>query len=323
MTSNTMDPITPTIDLTGLRCKSILITGGASGMGLATARAWSAAGAFVTIADIQPLSVGEPLARSFGANYVWCDVTSWDSQVTAFKAAITSSPSRTLDVVVTFAGIAVAPGNQVDLVVAGGQPSLDANPPRPDTRNIDINLVGTYYSSWLALYYFRLPPTQPHPTTASPSAPATSGSSTDKSLVLVSSIAAYMDAPLASTYTASKAGVRGLFRSMRSRTAEIGVRCNLLAPWFVDTPLLNPTREALAAAVGESGDLGKAVAGFADVEVVVAAAGYCAVEKGVHGKAFVVQPEGIFDLMDDYEHGWAGDQMRPIMAMRKQAGYEF
>ncbi|KAG7284353.1 hypothetical protein NEMBOFW57_010726 [Staphylotrichum longicolle] len=237
-----MEPISTAADLSTLRGKSALITGGASGIGLATARAWAAAGAHVTIADIQPLEAGQKLADELKAKYVWCDVTSWESQIAAFKAAIAFSPTQSLDIVATFAATAAMPGNQVDHVLAAGPPSLTVDPKAPNIRNIEVNLIGVYYSSWLALYYFRLPPKVP---TAAP--PATTSQKPDKSLILVCSIGAYMDSPRASTYPASKFGVRGLFRSTRSRTLDLGVRCNLLAPWFVDTPLVAPVKSALAA----------------------------------------------------------------------------
>lgn len=305
-----MEPIHPDVDLTSLKAKSALITGGASGIGLATARAWAAAGVYVTIADIQPVEAGEKLAAELSSagghvNYAWCDVTDWDSQIAAFKSAIAFSPSQTLEIVATFAGTAFAPQNEVDQVLAAGEPSLDINPKRPDTRNIEINLTGVYYSSWLALYYFRLKP-KPRTTAednantltngnkdgndstgTSPNGGITNGTfftvSSEalhtKSLILVASIGAYMDSPKASTYPASKFGVRGLFRSTRARTLDIGVRCNLLAPWFIDTPLIAPIKKAMAS---RGIDMAKMLS-FASVESCVEAATLCATDSKLHG----------------------------------------
>lgn len=306
-----MEPIHIDVDLASLKAKSALITGGASGIGLATARAWAAAGVYVTIADIQPVEAGAKLAAELSSagghvNYAWCDVTDWDSQIAAFKSAITFPPSQTLDIVATFAGTAFAPQNEVDQVLAAGEPSLDINPKRPDTRNIEINLTGVYYSSWLALYYFRLKPkatTANHAdavtngdqdgtdstVTSSPNGipnnntdstvPSPSGPLPTKSLILVASIGAYMDSPKASTYPASKFGVRGLFRSTRARTLDIGVRCNLLAPWFIDTPLIAPIKKAMAS---RGIDMAKMLS-FASVESCVDAANLCAADSEIHG----------------------------------------
>ncbi|KAK3046830.1 hypothetical protein LTR09_011715 [Extremus antarcticus] len=305
-----MDPLDITqVNAASLSSKSVLITGGASGIGLAVAKSWAKGGAWVTIADVLPEDRGSRIAISAGEDvrYVFCDVTSWESQVQAFKTAIRQSPNQALDIVATFAGTAFAAGNQVDHVMATGEPSLDADlAVAPNTMNIHVNLVGSYYSSWLALYYFRLKPIN------GPPPPQHS-----KALIFVSSIGGYMDSPKASTYPASKFGVRGLFRSTRARTLDMGVRCNLLAPWFVDTPLIAPVKKGMA-----SRGLDMAhVLGFASIESCVQAATYAAVSD-VHGYAIAIQPEGIFDLKDDLANGWGGDQLQPIMRRRREAGFD-
>ena len=291
-----METLQPKSDIFSLKGKSAFITGGASGIGLATARAWAKAGAYVTIADIQSVEDGEKLASQLNAqenghvNYVLCDVTCWKSQVAAFKNAIAFSPTHTLDIVATFAGTAFAPGNELDHVLAFGEPNLEVDPPMPNCRNLEVNLTGVYFTSWLALYYFRLKPQPQRQSDRSISTGSNNGSSSiplndsapkpTKSLIFVASIGAYMDSPKASTYPASKFGVRGLFRSTRSRTLDIGVRCNLLAPWFVDTPLIAPIKKLLAS---RGIDMDKALA-FTSVDLCVAAANLCAVDEKMHGK---------------------------------------
>ncbi|KAK4609349.1 5'-hydroxyaverantin dehydrogenase [Fulvia fulva] len=276
-----MEALNTNVDLASLEGRSVLITGGASGIGLATAKAWASAGAYITLADIQPLEKGQKLASDLShngqhVNYAFCDVTSWESQLEAFRSAVRFSPRQTLDIVATFAGTAFAPGNEVEHVLFAGEPSLDADLKSPNTKNIDVNLTGVYYSSFLALYLFRLPASD-----ASPPG--------DKSLIFVSSIGGYMDSPKASTYPASKFGVRGLFRSTRARTLELGVRCNLLAPWFVDTPLIAPVKSAMAKRGVEMGR----VLAFATMEDCVSAASFCAVDGGLHGEGFVGEGVGL------------------------------
>ncbi|KAL2867502.1 Alpha/Beta hydrolase protein [Aspergillus lucknowensis] len=290
-----MEPLTLSYDLATLKGKSALITGGASGLGLATAQCWADAGVYVTIADIQPPlqqsdTTSPILSDPSQVHYVYCDVTSWDSQVAAFKAALAFSPTGSLDLVAAFAGTALAPGNQVDHVLAAGPPSLERDPPQPTVsiRNIEVNLIGSYYTSWLGLYYLRIPASQPKMTSESESEPKTKTAtqqSTDKSLLFCASIAAYMDSPKASTYPASKFGVRGLFRSTRAQTRQLGVRCNLLAPWFVDTPLVAPIKRAMAA---RGVDMAKVLA-FTSVEACVEAASYCVANTGVHGQQLMAQ----------------------------------
>ncbi|KAL3458182.1 hypothetical protein BJX64DRAFT_292443 [Aspergillus heterothallicus] len=300
-----MEPVDLTSDMTALKGRTALITGGASGLGLATAQRWADAGAFVTIADVQP-PPGH--VNSNQILYAQCDVTSWESQIAAFKSAIAFSPTSSLDIVAAFAGTAVAPGNQVDHVLAAGPPSLDIDPPAPSIQNINVNLIGSYYTSWLGLYYLRIPGDHP----------GQDDEGINKSLLFCASIGAYMDSPKAATYPASKFGVRGLFRSTRAQTLQLGVRCNLLAPWFVDTPLIAPIKSAMAA---RRVDMGKTLA-FTSVEDCVDAATYLTVKKGIHGRALAVQPEGTFDLKDDLEDGWGGDQLRPIMQRRRDAGFD-
>lgn len=72
----------------------------------------------------------------------------------------------------------------VDLVLDQPEPSLDTDPTpaRPAHRALDINLIGVYMSTYLALHYFRLPP-------------KSGQQSFKKSLVLISSMTAYMDLP--------------------------------------------------------------------------------------------------------------------------------
>ncbi|KAJ9660481.1 hypothetical protein H2201_006903 [Coniosporium apollinis] len=318
-----MEPITTTTDLSALKGKSILITGGASGIGLATARAWAAAGAYVTIADIQAIENGEKIAQELNdqgghVKYVYCDVTSWESQIQAFKTAIMFAPYHTLDIVATFAGTAFMPGNQVDHVLAAGEPTLEKDPNPPNIKNFEVNLIGLYYSSWLALYYFRLKPSGAALNGSANGTANGAGSRVTKSLILVSSIGGYMDSPKASTYPASKFGVRGLFRSTRARTMDLGVRCNLIAPWFMDTPLIGGIKAAMAS---RGIDMAKALS-FARIELAVEAANECAVNGSLHGRALAVMPEGIFDLKEDLEDGWAGDQLKPIMKRRREAGFD-
>ncbi|KAI9373000.1 hypothetical protein BJX61DRAFT_542198 [Aspergillus egyptiacus] len=304
-----MEPLDITCDLSRLNGKSALITGGASGLGLATARKWAEAGVYVTIADIQPLKSPIQPGLAHRVHYVHCDVTSWDSQVAAFKSALRFSPSGSLDIVACFAGTALAPGNQIDHVLAAGIPSLEVDPPRPSAsvHNIEVNLLGSYFTSWLGLYYQRMPGTGSDPQL-----------SRDKSLLFCASIAAYMDSPKASTYPASKFGVRGLFRSTRAQTQQLGVRCNLLAPWFFDSPLIAPIKNAMAA---RGVDMSKVLA-FTTVDACVDAATYCVANPEMHGRALAVQPEGTFDLKDDLEDGWGGNQLRPIMQRRRDAGFD-
>ena len=109
-----------------------LITGGASGLGLATARRLSAAGAHVTIIDLAS-SKGAEIADELGGLFVAADVTSADDVRDAVAAAQAAAPLR---VVVNCAGIA-PPAKVLD---RDGNPAVLAD----FERIVRINLVGTF-----------------------------------------------------------------------------------------------------------------------------------------------------------------------------------
>lgn len=274
-------PITTQVDLAKLKGKTAIVTGGASGLGLATAEKWAANGAYVTIADVndaQGQKAVEKIASSGGkAQYVHCDVLSWESSNEAFKSAVNFGPSKTLDISALYAGVLGTANNMIDILKENGPPSLDSTPPRPTHKAIDVNLTGEWYSTYLSLHYMQL---------KAEAGGAASGASagSKKSIVMIASLAGYVDYPNNSAYAAGKFGVRGLWRSIRSRAPELGVRTNLIAPWFVDTPMVAGMKAGLEQAGVKWGH------GFtwAPADHVVEAATKCAVEDDVDGEYFEV-----------------------------------
>ena len=101
-----------------LKGRSVLITGGASGLGEATTRKFHSHGAYITIADLQD-SLGQALVKELGerTSFVHCDTTDWDSSAAAFKHAANFAPSKTIDVVILFAGVDGERRGLVDLVL--------------------------------------------------------------------------------------------------------------------------------------------------------------------------------------------------------------
>lgn len=93
-------------------------------------------------------------------------------------------------------------------------------------------------------------------------------------------MAGYIDYAGHSVYNASKFGVRGLWRSIRAQAAnDLNVRCNLIAPWLIDTPMTRSIRQymkekSVAEGLGIS---------FANIEDVVDTACRCAADEGVKG----------------------------------------
>lgn len=247
---NDLPPATTPIDFTRPFSPSILsnrfaiVTGGASGIGADIVRALARAGARVAILD-RDADLASTVAKEIGERARWfeCDVSSWEGQAAAFKEAVEWAGSEgggqaRLDVVVTAAGVR---GNPLRQVLAG-----EGEPVEPPVTTLQVNLIGSYYSTYLALHYFAS-------TRAGDGDGDGDGEEVDvwrPQLVFVSSLAGY-EATANVDYTASKFGVRGLWQSVRMTEREdigAGVQANLLAPTFVATPLIERAREKLVAA---------------------------------------------------------------------------
>lgn len=198
-----------------------LVAGGASGLGAATARRLSAAGATVTIADIDA-GRGEALAGEIGATFAVCDVTDPAAVEAAVEAA---GPIR---IAVTCAGIGWAEK------VAGrrGPHSVD-----PFHRVIAVNLLGTFHvlraagAAMLA---------------GEPDAEGERGV-----IVTTASIAAYEGQIGQIAYAASKGGVVSMTLPAARDLASSGIRVMTIAPGIVDTPMLATIGEDFRARLAE------------------------------------------------------------------------
>lgn len=199
-----------------------------------------------------------------------CDTTDWQSSATAFKHAASFAPSKTLDVAVLFAGLDGERRGLVDLVLDQPEPSLDGDPTpaKPAHKALDVNLIGVYVSTYLALHYFRLP--------------AKTSQNFKKSLVLISSITGYMDLPYNTGYATSKYAVRGMFRSIRGQGSKVNARINNIAPGFVLTPLTKKVHR-----IEKPEEPSKAtgfVLPWTPIDLVVEACGRCAVDEETDGE---------------------------------------
>lgn len=201
-----------TYDTRKLRGKSVIITGAGSGLGEAFLRDYVKAGAFVTFGDLAE-DRSQQIVDELGedkVHFVHCDVLKWQDQLHLFLAALEKSPSETIDIVVANAGISGHDDLATDETEINGQPK------EPNIDQINVNLIGVIYTAKLALHYLSR---------------QTNGPDRDRCLILVSSIAGYVDKPGSPQYNASKFGVRGLMRCLRTTMPEQKMRVNLLAPW--------------------------------------------------------------------------------------------
>ncbi|VUC23914.1 unnamed protein product [Clonostachys rosea] len=290
------------VDFSALSRKSVIITGGASGLGKAYAVSFVQSGSFVTIADYDEVA-GKKTAAELGgsAQFVKCDVRDWSQQVAVFEAAVRNSPDRSCDIVIANAGVVgvdsllnfqgpIHSGDDSPARALATNPMLltedaDGSPVKPDLKIIEVNLLGSAYTSKLALHYFRR---QPFAETR------------DRCLILKASIAAYADQPGSPQYNASKWGSRGLMRSLRRVLWKEGIGVNLVAPWYVRTPILSDkTVESLQS---------KGVK-FATVDDCAMAMLRIATNKEINGRSFAIvprdeAPSGAMDMAhDDYQDG--------------------
>ena len=217
---------------------SALVTGGASGLGLGTARELIARGAKVVLLDL-PASNGPQAAKELGskATFVAADVTDTDGVNEALDAAERNGPVRA---VVHCAGRG---GDRLRII------DKDRNPGSLEsfTDVVRINLAGTYNILRLA-------------------AARMSGNDVldgeRGSVTLTASVAAFEGQIGQTSYAASKSGVRGITIVAARDLASWGIRVNCIAPGTMDTPMLarlrDDIRDALAASVPYPKRLGTA-----------------------------------------------------------------
>jgi len=214
-----------------------VVTGGASGLGLASARQLLAKGARVAIADL-PSSPGEQVARELGANarFVGADITDEAQTQQVFDAAEEWGP---LGALVHCAGR----GGPLRIVDKEGRPgSIELY-----ESIVRINLIGTF--NVLRLAAVRMARREPV-------------EGERGVCVLTASVAAYEGQIGQVPYASSKAGVVGLTLVAARDLASRGIRVCTIAPGVFDTPMLNrlseDQRNALGSAVPHPSRLGRA-----------------------------------------------------------------
>jgi NAD(P)-dependent dehydrogenase (short-subunit alcohol dehydrogenase family) len=193
---------------------SSVVTGGASGLGEATARELSARGVKVVLADLND-EKGAALAKEIGGAYVHCDVTNTEQVIAALEAAKALAP---LWSAVNCAGVGWATrtiGKDGEYASAH---DLDVY-----RKVIEINLIGTYNVCRLAA------------TAMSHNTP--DGDSSRGAILNTASVAAEDGQIGQAAYSSSKGGIVGLTLPLARDVAPIGVRVNCILPGLIDTPI--------------------------------------------------------------------------------------
>jgi 2-hydroxycyclohexanecarboxyl-CoA dehydrogenase len=193
-----------------LEGRSALVTGGASGIGAATARRLAAEGAKVAVADLNELGAHGVAAELDGSVTIAMDVADVRSVRHGVAAAI--EQVGPIDVLVNNAGT-----DRFGFFVNTDESVWDVV--------LDVNLRGV-----LAVTHAVLPGMQER------------GGGT---IVNVASEAGRVGSQGSATYSAAKAGVIGFTKAIARESARFGVRCNAVAPGPIETPLLNSAPEQL------------------------------------------------------------------------------
>lgn len=300
------------IEYANLKNKSFIITGGASGLGLATGTRFAEHGAYVTLTDLNEkegkAAEADLTSKGYQVTFVQSDTTNWESSVKAFKHAVNFSPRKTLDGAFLYAGLGGDPSNFVKMVERDNhEVSLDKDPVESSTKVLNVNLNGVIRTANLALHYFRLP-------AAAQAPPVAEGK---KVLFLCASLAGYIDYD-PTIYSVSKYGVRGLFRSLRiaSRLEDSIFTCNVVCPGYTQTPMVTKGEEgSRKAALDQIGQMGL----WAPVENVVSAAALCATRPdAVNGRSFGTWPHGFYDQMEDLDEYYGG---KSLLEHADKSGY--
>lgn len=230
-----------------------LVTGGASGLGAATARRLVAEGAVVTIVDLNEVSGGALVEElGGGARFVAADVTDVGQVDEAVQIANEDAPLR---MVINCAGVGI--GERT--VNRDGEPAdLDRF-----AKVLMINLVGSYNVASRAA------------SVMSHNAPLDHD---ERGVIIHTASVAAFDGQIGQTaYSASKGGIVGMTLPMARDLSSVGIRVITIAPGIIDTPLLGALNEEMRVALAKGVPFPKRLgtpADYADLAVAIINNGY-------------------------------------------------
>jgi NAD(P)-dependent dehydrogenase (short-subunit alcohol dehydrogenase family) len=211
---------------------SAIVTGGASGLGFATATELAKAGAHVVIADL-PSSPGEERAKEIGGSFAGLDVTDEAGVQQAVQTATGQAPLR---IVVNCAGV----GTPARVLGKQGVLPLEAF-----EKVVRVNLIGTF--NVIRLAAAAIVETEPV-------------DGERGVIVNTASVAAFDGQIGQAAYSASKGGIVGMTLPIARDLADKLIRVCTIAPGIMDTPMLaglpEPARESLGKQVPHPARLG-------------------------------------------------------------------
>jgi NAD(P)-dependent dehydrogenase (short-subunit alcohol dehydrogenase family) len=191
--------------MSGLKNKVAIVTGAASGIGLACARRYAAEGAIVVGLDRNVSADWAPVeSQALKSRFHQVDVTDGAAQRAVVEETVRDFGS--IDILLTAAG--VGDGGPVGML---DEETWD--------RVIDINLKGTFLSIKAVL--------------------DTMTAQRSGSIITIASVEGLNGTEGGSAYNASKGGVVLLSKNVAIDYGRMGIRCNAICPGFIDTPMLN------------------------------------------------------------------------------------
>ncbi|KAK9897790.1 NAD(P)-binding protein [Cystobasidium minutum MCA 4210] len=257
-------------DTDKLKGKVVLVTGAGSGIGYAFCTFAATLGSILVLVDFNEDSI-KTLKREIDESNVSGEahitprtsVSDWNGLRSVFEWA--DQKFGRIDSVIACAGVTEDQNPSYDAEVLDKDGKLQA----PSLRTLDVNLIGTIYTLKLARYYMRKRKVK-------------------GSVVLLGSLSSFFGLPLGPMYTTSKHGVYGLTRSVAYSAAPDGININMVAPWFVKTPILNVPVKLLLAGLP-----------YTKMPDVVNAITYAATCRDLAGAALPVDPKGVFIVPHD------------------------
>ena len=219
-----------------------VVTGGASGLGAATARALAEKGVKVAVFDLNE-ALGAALAKELGGGFYTCDVTSEASIDAALAAARQAHGQERI--LVNCAGIAVAKRSVRRIKDSN---AIEAHDLATFTRVIQINLIGTF---------LMLAKSSAGMLTLEPIGP-----DSERGVMITTASVAAEDGQIGQVaYAASKGGVAAMTLPVARDLARDGVRVMSILPGLFETPMFDglpeDARRSLAATVPFPSRLGK------------------------------------------------------------------
>ncbi|PGH12433.1 hypothetical protein AJ79_04269 [Helicocarpus griseus UAMH5409] len=223
----------PPTSLATLTDKTILITGGSSGIGLATAELLLSLSPTnnIVILDQQPIPPSSPLTAPQNAHrthFHACNITSWPEQRAGFAAAITRFGR--IDAVFVNAGISEYGGQFFRDELEGKRGGLNKfrQLKEPDRRTLDIDLRAAGDTVKLAIYWMRK------------TVVGIDGKKGGRgSIVMTASLAGYLASAGAPVYSAAKHGIVGLMRALKNDLAKLNIAISVVAPAITLTPIIS------------------------------------------------------------------------------------